>query len=118
MKNYPIEKYQFKTYTDKPTGAKVVVAISTYAGRIVRGVAKCHPSDNYDLETGKKIAAVRCAEKIARRREKRAEMKFEEARLALIASKRNYEKMTKYVCDSTAEVLAAQHELEVLTKSL
>ena len=57
---YPIEKYKFYT-----NGSRVI-AVSTYAGKTVRGVAVCHAGDTFSLEKGKKLAALRCAEKIAK----------------------------------------------------
>ena len=59
----------YKYYTNNKN---VVVAVSTYAGKKVRGVAKCAPEDTFDLEDGKYLAAARCNEKIAHLRYKRA----------------------------------------------
>lgn len=47
---YPIEKYKFYT-----NGSRVI-AVSTYAGKTVRGVAVCHAGDAFSLEKGKKLA--------------------------------------------------------------
>ena len=63
-KNF-VPKYRYYT-----NGKNVVVAVASYAGRIVRGVAKCSDQDEFDLETGKRLAAARCAVKIARERVK------------------------------------------------
>ena len=52
---YPIEKYRYFT-----NGSKVV-AVSTYAGKTVRGVANCDPNDEFSLEKGKELAAARSA---------------------------------------------------------
>ena len=46
---YPIEKYKFYT-----NGSRVI-AVSTYAGKTVRGVAVCHAGDTFSLEKGKKL---------------------------------------------------------------
>ena len=69
---YPIEKYKFYT-----NGSRVI-AVSTYAGKTVRGVAVCHAGDTFSLEKGKKLAALRCAEKIAKKRVARANQKVDE----------------------------------------
>lgn len=53
-----------------------VIALSTYAGRTVRGVAKCSPHDVFDVEKGKKLAAARCNEKVAEKRFARAAEKY------------------------------------------
>lgn len=67
-KNF-VPKYKYFT-----NGENVVVAVSSYAGRTIRGVAKCSDQDKFDLETGKKLAAARCAMKIARERVKCAKV--------------------------------------------
>ena len=59
--------------------AHCVVAISTYAGKTVKGYAKCHPDDTWDWEKGKALAIARCAEKIAAKRNARATRKVAEA---------------------------------------
>lgn len=72
---YPIEKYQFKVYekTNKDNSkSSVVVALSTYCGKVVKGVAKCMESDSFSLETGKKLAAARCDLKVCIKRKNRA----------------------------------------------
>ena len=111
MINYPIDKYKYYTYVDKKTGSNVIVATSTYAGKTVKGYAKCDPSDTYNFEKGKELAAARCAEKVALRREKRAARKFAEAEAALEAAQAFYDKMLYYsqdawqaVVDSTAHI--------------
>ena len=78
----------------------IVVATSTYAGKVVRGVAKCSPNDEFNLETGKKIAKARLDVKVAAKRKARARlMAFEAMNLAEQA--RDYlERMSKYFDDS------------------
>ena len=63
MKKNFVPKYNYYT-----NGKDIVVAKSSYAGDVVRGVAKCSPEDKFDLEAGKKIAAGRCAIKVAKKR--------------------------------------------------
>ena len=70
---FPLDKYRYYVNGNK------VIAVSTYAGRTVKGTASCHPSDIFDLEKGKLIAAAKCNEKIAARRYARAQKKFLEA---------------------------------------
>lgn len=67
----PTYKYYF--------GKNIVVAVSSFAGKTVRGVAKCGPNDEFDVEKGKELARARCARKIAEKRFKRAMKKCEEA---------------------------------------
>ena len=78
MKTYPIEKYKFYT-TKTKDGRMKTIATSTYAGKTVRGVAICDHEDTYNEEVGKKIAAARCAVKVAEKRYFRAASKAEAA---------------------------------------
>ena len=98
---YPIEKYRYYTNGNK------VIAVSTYAGKTVRGVAKCAPEDEFDLETGKKIAAARCAVRIAEKRVARAEQKVEEANVMLGRARAHYDKMDDYMYDAHEALRAA-----------
>ena len=89
-----VDKYRFYQSDNK------VIAVSTYAGLPVRGVAKCDPEDEFSLESGKALAAARCNEKIAEKRCKRAMRKFFEAQKALIEAQKYFERMSKYFDDS------------------
>ena len=100
MIDFPIDRYNYYSYIDKQTGANVIVAASTYAGKVVKGVAKCDPSDTYDFQKGKELAAARCAEKIALKREKRAARKLAEAEAALEQAQKFYDDMLYYSQDA------------------
>lgn len=91
---YPIEKYQFKVFEKTNTdGSKssVVMALSTYSGKVVKGVAKCIASDPFDLEKGTQLAGARCDEKVCRKRKSRALKKYKEA-------KRLFDEAQKHLC--------------------
>lgn len=105
---YPIEKYKFYT-----NGSRVI-AVSTYAGKTVRGIANCHDGDEFSLEKGKQLAALRCAEKIARKRLNRADRKFDEAYWAHVNAKAYFVKMCDYRDDAIYElneVITAKNDL-------
>ena len=91
---YPMDKCKYYIAKNK------VIAVSTYAGRTVRGVAKTDPQDTFDIETGKKLAALRCNEKVAKRRYARAQKKVKEAAQALDVAKNHYHKMLQYMNDA------------------
>ena len=91
---YPMEKYKYYTTNNK------VIAVSTYAGKTVRGVAKCDPRDTFDLEKGKVLAAKRCNEKVAKRRYARAQKRVKEAARDLQAAQNHYHKMLQYMNDA------------------
>lgn len=60
-----MERFKFIEHTDKKTGIKEVIALTHYCGETVKASASCNPADTYDFEVGKKLAALRCAMKIA-----------------------------------------------------
>ena len=91
---YPMEKYKYYTTNNK------VIAVSTYAGKTVRGVAKCDPRDTFDLEKGKILAAKRCNEKVAKRRYARAQKRVKEAARDLQVAQDRYHKMLQYMNDA------------------
>ena len=109
--NISKDKYRFYTSKNK------VIAVSTYASRPVRGVAKCDPEDVFSIECGKELAMARCNEKIAEKRVKRAQRKFKEAHDAYVVAKRFYENMTKYLDDSLiAHAEAKKNVADILDK--
>lgn len=78
----------------------VIIAVSTYAGKTVKGYAKCAPNDKYNEWYGKVLAAARCNEKVARKRAKRAEKKSIEAHRKLIEAFRHDNAMMNYQLES------------------
>lgn len=117
-------KEKSKMFTKKPTykyftdGANKIVAVSSYAGKTVRGVAKCDPRDNFDIQAGKDLAQARCAVKIADKRYARAQKEYDKAVRAVEAAQNRLNKMTQYVADSSLAYDQAQTELAQITASL
>lgn len=99
MKEYPIEKYRFFK-----TSANTVIAETTYAGRKVKATAKLSPSDEFDIEIGKQLAAARCNQKVAVKRQKRATRKLAEAKRNYEFAKAEYERMQNYYSDSVEDM--------------
>ena len=89
----------FTNYKYVVTPTKVI-ALSSYGGRTVRGIAKCHPNDAFDEETGKALAAARCNEKIAAKRYARARKKYDEAYDELMAFETKIHRVSDYLKDS------------------
>lgn len=116
MRNYPIDKYKYYTY--EKNGSNVIVAISTYAGKTVKGYAKCDPSDTYNFEKGKELAAARCAEKISLKREARAARKLAEAERALASAQAFYDKMLYYSQDAWQDVQDAATRIADIVNTL
>lgn len=99
MPNYKIYEASSKE-TEERVAIKRVVALSTYAGRPVRGVAKCDPRDEYSFPFGKALAIARCDERIADKREKNAKNKLAMAARALEEAQSRFNKMTAYYEDA------------------
>lgn len=99
------------------TGNKVVV-VSHYAGKAVRGIAKCDPKDTFDKEVGEKLARLRCDEKIAMKRMKRASAKCDEAMSVVDRAQKKLYDMTDYFLESKQELTNIQCELKALESTL
>ena len=111
-KNF-VPKYRYYT-----NGENVVVAVASYKGRTIRGVAKCSEQDEFDLETGKKLAAARCAMKIARERVKFTEEMREMWQEILARNAVEYEKWDDRSADALEIEKQAKHTYEELVKGL
>ena len=109
MKNFPLEKYRYYQNGNR------IIAVSSYAGKTVRGVAICHPSDEFSVETGKKLAAARCNQKIADKRYNRAVNEYVKACETRDAALRKVDKMKSYMDDSYEAKMAAAREVNSLT---
>ena len=108
-----MRKFEYKYKIDEEK--RTVVAMSTFAGKTVVGVARCAPADVFDIETGKKIAAARCSVKIAEKRMKRAEDCYSWAKECVEYWTERLEAMTKYDNDSVEaykNAVAALAEIE------
>lgn len=105
-----------KRYKYIETGSNAVIAISTYAGKPVKGVAKCDPNDNFSYDYGRKLAKARCDAKISKKRYKNANSKVRAAHEALIAAREYYNKMVEYEMDSFKAMDAANENLANILK--
>lgn len=95
-----------------------IICISTYAKKVVKGIAKCSPNDNFDIEIGKKLAQLRCDEKIADKRANRALDKYLEAGEILAEAKMYFDDMRQYYLDSEDKHDKALAELENFQKGI
>lgn len=91
------------------------IAYSTFAGKTVKGYAKRDPEDSFDEVIGDRLATARCGLKIAKKREKYAVKKYEEAKIEMIKAIGYFNKMESYATDAIEARLDAEDELaEVL----
>ena len=63
---------RYNIYED---GKGKVIVVSHYAGRSVKGIAKCSPHDTYDQAAGVELARARCDLKIAEKKLENAQFK-------------------------------------------
>lgn len=110
--SFPLEKYRYYTADRK------VVAVSTYCGKTVRGVAVCAPEDEFDLEVGKRIAAAKCNAKVAEKRLARAQDKAFDAGLATLKAQGHQREMQAYYDDSYKAYMEAIDEYNKLIASI
>lgn len=106
MKSFPLDKYSYNV------SENVVTATSTYGGKEVSAVAKCDPKDEFDIDKGKELAALRCNTKIATKRLQRANHKLNEAETEFIKAYKKWVKMLHYYEDSKEALNEAAAEKE------
>jgi hypothetical protein len=115
--DYPLSSYTYIIHKgvnrhDKPVHE--VIAMSTYAGKPVKGIAKCDPRDTFDEGLGMELAAARCNKKIAAKRLKRAQMKHKEAMKEYEKAKSFLDKMIVYEDDARSALTKAVNNEKAL----
>ena len=108
-----MSKYKF--YSD---GANKIVAVSSYAGKTVRGVAKCDPRDSFDKNKGEELAQARCNFKVATKRFNRAISEVEKAKQAVITAQKKKKKMESYLTDAHNQLAQADRDLKKIESEL
>lgn len=107
----------FTNYHYVIAGRKIF-ALSTYAGKTVRGVAICSENDKFDVEKGKALAAARCNEKIAAKRYVRASKKMNEALNEVCSVEEKLTQAEQYYHDSFLALNEAAQQVDELLKTL
>ena len=108
------KNYKYKLYV----GSNYVRCEGSYAGKKVYATAKCHPDDEFDIEKGKKLAELRCAEKIAIKRVKYARNKVAEANAIYRDAQAYAAEMDSYLFSSIRELTEIIAEKEKFEKTL
>lgn len=106
----------YKIY--KSEKSNKIVALSSFAGKTIKGVAKCDPSDNFSAEFGAKLASARCNSKVASKRVKHAAKKLIDAQVALEEAQKQFELMSAYYNDSIRRSKEADDEVESILASI
>ena len=104
-----MKEVKYKIFTNS---ANDVIAVSTYAGKTVKGIAKCDPRDTFDMDKGVEIAEARCAKKVAHKRLARAKKKYTEAEQKLRDAETYLHKMSDYISDATEALEKAENALD------
>lgn len=100
-------------------GKNKVVCVARYAGKSFRGVAKCDSShDEFNVETGMKLAKLRCDAKIAEKRKTIAEERFCLATITLIEAKSNEEHRRACFNEAATNLEAITNELKEFENKL
>ena len=97
---------------------KTIIAISSFAGKPVRGKAKCEPGDDYNETLGMELAELRCNMKVAKKRSKYAMKQFAEAKRALAEAKARVADMENYVTYATMEEIKLVEEYKALIQKI
>ena len=99
------------------TGKKVI-ATSRDAGKTIKGIAKCSPEDEFDVEKGKELAAARCNVKVTERRKKRAATEYDEIVTLINELERYKEKKSNIYTKAANEAYQARVSLQKLLEEL
>jgi hypothetical protein len=104
-------KYKFYRADNK------VIAVSSFAGKPVRGIAKCDPADNFSVENGEELAAARCNNKISAKRVKYLRGKLADACDELAKVKAEVEQLTALYNEAVVRYSNSEIEItEILAK--
>lgn len=115
---YPIEKYKIVIHQHPTYNTTEIIAYSTYAGKVVKGKAICHINDQYDEQKGVKLAVARCAEKIAHKRQVRANKLLVKAQHQAQEAQKYLTDMMMYVADAKSEVASTEAEVAEILKTM
>lgn len=98
-----------------------VIVVGSFAGKPVRGIAKCDPEDLFYAKIGEDLATARCENKIALKRVKHAKERREAALKDFIEAKKSLADADTYYNKALEQEKKAQVDLtraldEVLSK--
>ena len=114
LKNPTYKFYEFNHLRADGTTSLRIAAVSSFAGKPVKGYADCHHNEEFDREYGYALAAARCAEKIAAKRCNRAYNKVDEAKALVNAAMAHLQKMMQYEADAEASYNIASYDLATI----
>jgi hypothetical protein len=95
-----------------------VIAVSSFAGRAVRGIAKCDPTDEFSFEVGKNLAEARCNVNVAEKRAKYAAARINDAIEWYNEAAKYLEKQIARGQDAADRLVVAKKNLDELLKTI
>lgn len=98
IREFDGHKYRISRVMDDK---RTIIAKSSFAGKPVKGIARCHPNNTFDLEKGIKLAILRCNTKIGLKKIMKANKNFETV-------KKEYENIKKKYADKEEALTNAQ----------
>lgn len=105
---------RYKFYFDEKNST--IICVSSFAGKAVKGRAKCHPNDDFNEDLGKELAKLRCDLKVADKRRVHAAKKALAAHHAANYAKAHSDKMWRYYADASREFEDAADKVGVFLK--
>lgn len=100
---------RYKFYFDEKNST--IICVSSFAGKTVKGRAKCHPNDDFNEDLGKELAKLRCDLKVADKRRAHAAKKALAAHHAANYAKAHSDKMWGYYRNADEEYHDAHYAL-------
>lgn len=107
-----------KKYTLYTNSNKDIIAVATYDGQSVRGVAKCDPRDEYNYEFGAALATARCAEKVAKRHYTKLAQELAEIDELLESVQIYRDKVANLYEKAVADLISANHTANEIYNSV
>ncbi len=95
-----------------------VICTTYYKGKLVKSIAKCDPNDSFDLETGKKLAYLRCKRKFLRRKHARAAEAYANAVVAVRKAEERRQNAIDFFNDTASEFREVNRALAELETAL
>lgn len=105
----------FNFYTD---GKSKVIATASYKGEMVRAIAKCAPSDEFNYEIGKQLAQLRCEEKVARKRLQHKQFMVEVCRTCVEEEQKDLDRAYKANTKAFNRYIDAKYDREAFEEKL
>lgn len=110
--NSDIKEYGKKYHFYYNEENRTVVCTTLYKEQMVRGISKCDPEDEFNVERGKKLAYLRCKAKFARKKFKHALNVEKDAFVVANRAKYNLDKACEFVSDAEMQLTYALNELD------